>query len=135
MRICVLHGKCSNFVYAPKNEKLRLAELHIHIHSEGSGMGVRNSACLEYANAPHSYSEPVRYICPYAAVATVTHVHKKKYYIKYFSRCKYEMFSIRMYTYLHYILSLMLDLRIITDLGIIAFVYVGESYHGWGDTQ
>lgn len=49
------------------------------------------------------------------------------------------MFSIYTCIYLHYILSLMLDLRIITDLGIIAFVYVGELYHKngklRGDTQ
>lgn len=85
MRMCVcITRKMFEFCICPEEWKVKTcwATYVLPYIFSGKWNGVRNSACLEYATAPHSYSEPML-----ASVSTVTHVHKKKY----FSRCKYEI--------------------------------------------
>lgn len=79
----VLHGKCSDFVYAPKNEKLKLAELHTYIHSyifKGGWYGLRNFACFHYATAHPTDSQNQCAMPLCFLYHCVTHVHKKILY-------------------------------------------------------
>lgn len=88
---------------------------------------------------PHSYSDHIRYTIPlYAALLPLSRTFIKILYKIFLQMQIWNV--LHLHVYLHYILSLTLDLRIITDLGIIAFVYVGETYlrngmESWGDTQ